>query len=93
MYSYDIVEYCLIPLGILYHKTNAYIKAENITKHYISLAKQQDNKTQQISGSINLAKLYQSLNKHKSVISIVDKTLEFDGISKSQLQRLHSIKH
>ncbi|SHG92376.1 CHAT domain-containing protein [Winogradskyella jejuensis] len=92
VYSYDIVEYCLIPLGILYHKTNAYIKAENITKHYISLAKQQDNKTQQISGSINLAKLYQSLNKHKSVISIVDKTLEFDGISKSQLQRLHSIK-
>ncbi|TCK65054.1 CHAT domain-containing protein [Winogradskyella wandonensis] len=92
VYSYDIVEYCLIPLGILYHKTNAYIKAENITKHYISLAKQQGNKTQQISGSINLARLYQSLNKHRSVISIIDKTLEFDSISKSQLQRLHSIK-
>ncbi|WP_299116148.1 CHAT domain-containing protein [uncultured Winogradskyella sp.] len=92
IYSYDIVEYCLIPLGILYNKTNAYIKAENITKHYISVAKQQGNKAQQISGSINLAKLYQSLNKHESVISIVNKTLEFEGISKSQLHRLHSIK-
>ncbi|GGI55990.1 CHAT domain-containing protein [Winogradskyella haliclonae] len=90
--SYDIVEYCLIPLGILYHKTNAYLKAENIIKHYIVIAKKQNNKTQQITGSINLAGLYQSLNRHQSVINIIDKTLQIDGIKKQQKQRLNSLK-
>ncbi|WP_296342540.1 CHAT domain-containing protein [Winogradskyella sp.] len=93
VFSYDIVEYCLIPLGVLYHKSNAYIKAENIIKHYITLAIKQGNVSQQISGSINLALLYQSLNRHQSVISIVDKTLlGFKDIKKNQEQRLNSIK-
>lgn len=90
--SYDIVEYCLIPLGILYHKTNAYLKAENIIKHYIVLAEKQGNKTQQVTGSINLAALYQSLNKHQSVITIVDKALLIESLKKYQKQRLYSLK-
>ena len=90
--SYDIVEYCLIPLGILYHKTNAYIKAEQITTYYLQLAEKQHNKQQQISGYINLAKLYQSLHKHQQVIDISNKGLKVEGIIKHQKQNLNYIK-
>lgn len=90
--SYDIVEYCLIPLGILYHKTNAYIKAEQIINHYIQLAEKQNNQQQQISGIINLAKLYQSLNKHQQVIDIANKGFKIEGLQKDQNQNLSFIK-
>jgi CHAT domain-containing protein len=90
--TYDIVEYCLIPLGILYHKTNAYIKAEQITTYYLQLAEKQHNKQQQISGYINLAKLYQSLHKHQQVIDISNKGLKVEGIIKHQKQNLNYIK-
>jgi len=90
--SYDIVEYCLIPLGILYHKTNAYIKAEQIITLYLNLAKKQNNTQQQITGFTNLAKLYQSLNKHQQVISIANKGLKIEGIKKYQERNLSYIK-
>ncbi|WP_179334271.1 CHAT domain-containing protein [Winogradskyella costae] len=90
--SYDIIEYCLIPLGILYHKTNSYIKAEQITTYYLQLAEKQNNKQQQISGYINLAKLYQSLNKHQQVITIAKKGIKIEGIKKQQKQNLNYIK-
>jgi CHAT domain-containing protein len=90
--SYDIIEYCLIPLGILYHKTNAYSKAEQITTYYLQLAEKQNNKPQQISGFINLAKIYQSLNKHQQVIAIVNKGYKVEGINKYQKRNLSYIK-
>ncbi|EPR72873.1 tetratricopeptide repeat domain protein [Winogradskyella psychrotolerans RS-3] len=90
--SYDIVEYCLIPLGILYHKTNAYIKAEQITSYYLQLAEKQNNKQQQISGLINLAKLYQSLHKHQQVIDIANEGFKIEGIKKQQAKNLNYIK-
>lgn len=90
--SYDIIEFCLIPLGILYHKTNSYIKAEQITTYYLQLAEKQNNKQQQISGYINLAKLYQSLHKHQQVIDIVNKGVKIEGIKKQQAQNLNYIK-
>ena len=90
--SYDIVEYALIPLGILYHKTNSYIKAEQMIRYYIQLAEKYNNHAQQISGYINLAKLYQSLYKHKQVIEIANKGLQIDGLKKYQERRLNSIK-
>ncbi|WP_179374756.1 CHAT domain-containing protein [Winogradskyella wichelsiae] len=90
--SYDIVEYCLIPLGILYHKTNAYLKAEQIITLYINLAQKQNNNQQQITGFINLAKLYQSLSKHQQVMAIVAKGLKIEGIKNRQKRNLNYIK-
>ncbi|WP_179351201.1 CHAT domain-containing protein [Winogradskyella vidalii] len=90
--SYDIVEYCLIPLGILYHKTNAYVKAEHLIKYYLQLSEKQNNKQQQISGYINLAKLYQSLSKHQQVFTIVAKGLQIEGLKKQQERNLKYIK-
>ncbi|WP_225036753.1 CHAT domain-containing protein [Winogradskyella sp. SM1960] len=92
IYSYDIVDYCLIPLGVLYHKTNAYIKAEQIISYYLQLAEKQNNKEQQISGYINLAKLYQSLSKHQQVIAIVNKGLQIEALKKQQQRNLNYIK-
>lgn len=90
--SYDIVEYCLIPLGILYHKTNAYLKAEQIITLYINLAQKQNNNQQQITGFINLAKLYQSLSKHQQVMAIVAKGVKIEGLNSQQKRNLNYIK-
>lgn len=90
--SYNIIEYCLIPLGVLYHKTNAYVKAEHLITHYLQLAEKHNNKKQQISGYINLAKLYQSLSKHQQVIAIVTKGLQIEGLKKQQERNLNYIK-
>ena len=56
--DYDVIEYCLKPLGILYNKIGDFTNAEHIIKQYIYLAEQNKNNSQRIAGAINLAQLY-----------------------------------
>ncbi|MCF6361034.1 MAG: CHAT domain-containing protein [Cyclobacteriaceae bacterium] len=90
--DYDIIEYCLKPLGNLYTKTGDYTNAENIIKHYIFLAEKSNNLTHQIGGAINLSKLYQSIGRHKVVLKIINATLKYFGISPAQKLNLENIK-
>ena len=46
---YDIVEYCLKPLGTLYTKTGNFTLAENIIKKYVFIAEKQQNQATKIS--------------------------------------------
>lgn len=91
-FQFDIVEYCLIPLGILYHKTNNYTNAENIIKHYIFLAEQQQNHSHVASGIINLSNLYQKLGKHKLAIETANKGLQIKNLKPLQKRKLTAIK-
>ncbi|WP_452230881.1 CHAT domain-containing protein [Lacinutrix sp. MEBiC02404] len=92
VYNYDITEYCLIPLGILYHKTKDYTNAENIIKQYIFLAEQQNNNSHKITGTINLANLYQSIGSYALANETANKGLQFKDIKAYQLKRLKSLK-
>ncbi|WAC03834.1 hypothetical protein N7U66_10705 [Lacinutrix neustonica] len=90
--EFDIVEYCLIDLGILYHRTNNYTNAENSIKQYLFIAEKNNNVSQQIKGAKNLANLYQKLGKHKSAIAIVDKALHIKNLTSSKQLELHLLK-
>lgn len=91
--DYDIIENCLKPLGNLYTKSGDYTNAENIIKQYIFLAEKNNNTTHQIAGAINLSKLYQTIGKHETVLSIIDKALKISNIKPEQQQKLENIKN
>ncbi|MCG2429783.1 CHAT domain-containing protein [Aequorivita xiaoshiensis] len=65
--NYDIIEYCLKPLGNLYIKTQALSEAENTIKHYIIYARETGQTKQQVSGVLNLSVLYHNRGEfHKA---------------------------
>jgi len=92
VFKYDIIEHCLIKLGILYHKTNNYTNAENTIKYYISLAKKQNNKKQQAIGAVNLANLYQKLGKHTLALEVANNGLNIAAQDAIEQKRLKQIK-
>ncbi|QXP61041.1 CHAT domain-containing protein [Olleya sp. HaHaR_3_96] len=91
VFEYDITEYCLKPLGVLYNKIGDYTNAENTIKQYTFLAEKQQNAKHRISGAINLAQLYYTVGKFESSKSIVKKGLEIKGITNVQKQKLIQI--
>ncbi|WP_292943557.1 CHAT domain-containing protein [Olleya sp. UBA1516] len=90
-FVYDITEYCLKPLGILYHKIGDYTNAENTIKHYIFLAEKQKNNPHRISGAINLANLYYTLGKFNAALNIAKNGLDIKGASAIQKQALQQV--
>lgn len=90
--DYDIIEYCLKPLGNLYTKTNNYTNAENTIQQYITLAENSKNKDQYIAGMINLSALYQTRGLHSSVLELVAKAERLSDISIAQKEKLNSLK-
>ena len=92
VFKYDIIEHCLIKLGVLYHKTNNYTNAENTIKYYITLAKKQNNLKQQAIGAVNLANLYQKLGKHTLAIEVANNGLKIATRNSPEHRRLQQIK-
>lgn len=90
--DYDIIEFCLKPLGNLYTKTNNYTDAENTIKQYLSIAKKREDQTQYIAGIINLAVLYQTRGMHQSVVDLINKNLDISKIDPKQQDKLNTLK-
>ncbi|GAA4939226.1 hypothetical protein GCM10023314_09880 [Algibacter agarivorans] len=90
--EFDIIENCLKPLGNLYTKTGDFTNALITINQYIFLAEKTKNTGHQISGSINLAKLYYTLGKHETAIKTIDDAYKLPNISKAQKTHLHNIK-
>ncbi|GGG34508.1 CHAT domain-containing protein [Bizionia arctica] len=90
--DYDIIEYCLKPLGNLYTKTNNYTDAENTIKQYLFLAQKKDNNRQYIAGIINLSVLYQTRGMHPSVVDLISQTETVSNIETTQKETLKTLK-
>ncbi|WP_248724303.1 CHAT domain-containing protein [Seonamhaeicola sp. ML3] len=91
--DFDIIESCMIPLGNLYTKTGDFTNALNTINQYVFLAEQHKNFQHQISGAINLSKLYYTIGEHDLVIIIVDKALKIPNISNPEREQLLYIKN
>ncbi|WP_452223965.1 CHAT domain-containing protein [Lacinutrix chionoecetis] len=89
-YDFDVIENCMKPLGILYNRVGDYTSSENITKNYITLAKESNNNKQLIAGSINLSRLYQTLGRYKQSIAIANYGLSIKGIHPQQKKMLQT---
>ncbi|MFG6685014.1 CHAT domain-containing protein [Mariniflexile sp. HNIBRBA6329] len=90
--DFDIIESCLKPLGNLYTKTGDYTNAVSTINQYIFLAEKSKTTKHKISGAINLAKLYQTINKHETVLKIIEDASKLHNINKNQKELLQSIK-
>ncbi len=74
--NYDIIEFCLKPLGNLYIKTQALSEAENTIKHYILFAKKTGQTRQEIAGILNLSVLYYNRGEFEKSKTILLQALE-----------------
>ncbi|HJS01524.1 MAG TPA: tetratricopeptide repeat protein, partial [Flavobacterium sp.] len=86
--NYDIIEYCLKPLGTLYTKTGNFTLAENIIKKYIFIAEKENNQPTIISGYINLSIVYKTIGNHKTAIDLLQKVEENNQASTLQKKRI-----
>ncbi|WP_238929394.1 CHAT domain-containing protein [Flavobacterium pokkalii] len=82
--NYDIVEYCLKPLGNLYTIIGDYDNAENTIKEYYYIATQHKNQQQQYAAVLNLSNVYQNSGKIDLAINLLEKTIQTEKLSKTQ---------
>lgn len=86
--NYDIIEYCLKPLGTLYTKSGNFTLAENIIKKYIFIAEKENNQATIISGYINLSIVYKSIGKYQTAIDLLQKVTKNKAVSSLQNKRI-----
>jgi CHAT domain-containing protein len=82
--NYDIIEYCLKPLGNLYTIIGDYDNAENTIKHYYFIANVEKNESNKIAAILNLSNVYQSSGKNTLAIELLENTLKTTKLSSIQ---------
>ena len=82
--NYDIVEYCLKPLGNLYSILGDYDNAENTIKQYYYIATQEKDQAKKIAAILNLSNVYQNSGKNDLAIDLLEKTIQTEKLSKIQ---------
>ncbi|MFA9192078.1 CHAT domain-containing protein [Flavobacterium sp. FZUC8N2.13] len=86
--NYDIVEYCLKPLGNLYTILGDYDNAENTIKQYYYIASQEKNSPEtsekKIAAILNLSNVYQNSGKINLAIDLLEKTIRTEKLSNIQ---------
>ncbi|MBL6447041.1 CHAT domain-containing protein [Fulvivirga sp. 29W222] len=69
--GFDIIEYCLKPLGNAYSILGDYASAESIIKSYLLEAQKKGLRDQQVSALINLSIVYHDTGKNKEAIEVL----------------------
>ncbi|WP_185156257.1 CHAT domain-containing protein [Fulvivirga kasyanovii] len=91
--DFDIIEYCLKPLGNAYSMLGDYTSAENTIKSYLLEAQKRGLKDQQTSALINLSIVYHDTGKNKEAIEVLNTAQESNsgssGLIYSNLAKNH----
>lgn len=86
--DYDIIEYCLKPLGNLYTVLGDYDSAENTIKQYFYIVNTSKNypeaQKQKFAAILNLSNVYQSSGKISLAIELLESTLKTEQLSNAQ---------
>ncbi|MBZ4036018.1 CHAT domain-containing protein [Flavobacterium sp. 17A] len=86
--DYDIIEFCLKPLGNLYTVLGDYDNAENTIKQYFFIVNTSKNypdaQKQKFAAILNLSNVYQSSGKISLAIELLEKTLKTEQLSNPQ---------
>ena len=82
--DYDIVEFCLKPLGNLYTIIGDYDNAENTIKQYYFIATIDKNQQQKQAAILNLSNIYQNTGRINQAIDLLEKTIQTDKLSNVQ---------
>ncbi|ELR69151.1 hypothetical protein C900_05431 [Fulvivirga imtechensis AK7] len=73
--DFDIIEYCLKPLGNAYSMLGDYTSAENIIKSYLLRARQQDNSEQVVAALINLSIVYHDTGQYERAVDVLHRAI------------------
>ena len=86
--DYDIIEFCLKPLGNLYTVLGEFESAENTIKQYFFIVNTSKNypdaEKQKFAAILNLSNAYQSSGKISLAIELLESTLKTTPLSNSQ---------
>ncbi|OXA77956.1 CHAT domain-containing protein [Flavobacterium aquidurense] len=86
--NYDIIEFCLKPLGNLYTVLGDYDSAENTIKQYFFIVNTTKNypdaQQQKFAAILNLSNVYQSSGKITFAIELLENTLKTEKLSNVQ---------
>ncbi|PZX93872.1 hypothetical protein DOS84_07935 [Flavobacterium aquariorum] len=82
--DYDIIEYCLKPLGNLYTIMGDYDNAENTIKHYYFIANIEKNESKKTAALLNLSNVYQSSGRNTLAIDLLENALKTTNLSSLQ---------
>ncbi|MET0944946.1 MAG: CHAT domain-containing protein [Flavobacterium sp.] len=86
--NYDIIEFCLKPLGNLYTVLGDYDNAENTIKQYFFIVNTTknypDGQKQKFAAILNLSNVYQSSGKTSLAIELLENTLKTEKLSNVQ---------
>ena len=88
--NYDIVEFCLKPLGNLYTIVGDYDNAENTIKQYFYIASIDKNSEQKAAAILNLSNVYQNTGKIDEAIILLEKTIKTEKLSSIEKGKLLS---
>ncbi|MDN6279787.1 MAG: CHAT domain-containing protein [Psychroflexus sp.] len=88
--NYDMIEFCLKPLGNLYTKTGNFSQAENTIKIYINAAQKNNNQQQEIAGIINLSVVYHNTGHFNMAIDILEKKIKKSNLNAKQKKALEN---
>ena len=88
--NYDIVDFCLKPLGNLYTIIGDFENAENTIKQYYYIATQTSNQEQQYAAVLNLSNVYQNTGRIVAAISLLEKTLKIVQLTNAQKGNLYN---
>ncbi|EJL62352.1 CHAT domain-containing protein [Flavobacterium sp. CF136] len=82
--NYDIIEYCLKPLGNLYTILGDYDNAENTIKQYYFIANLEKNEPQKVAAILNLSNVYQNTGNVYKAIDLIEKTIQTERLTPTQ---------
>lgn len=82
--TYDIIEYCLKPLGNLYTLLGDYDNAENTIKQYYFIADQEKNEPPKVAAILNLSNVYQNTGNLYKAIDLLEKTIQTEKLTPTQ---------
>ncbi|MEP2771391.1 MAG: CHAT domain-containing tetratricopeptide repeat protein [Fulvivirga sp.] len=80
--DYNIIEYCLKPLGNVYSMVGDYESAESIIKSYLLKSVAQEDNEQQVAALINLSIVYHDTGRFNEAIDMLSQALDFNFQSK-----------
>lgn len=82
--NYDIIEFCLKPLGNLYTIVGDYDNAENTIKQYFYIANAEKNQEQKYAAILNLSNVFQNTGKIDEAITLLEKTIQTERLTSIQ---------
>lgn len=79
--GFDIIEYCLKPLGNNYSMLGDYQSAENVIKNYLFIAENEGDFSHLLSAFINLSIVYHDTGRQAEAIELLQRSLKIKGNS------------